>query len=67
MHFFKDIKSKKKKNLPFFWGGEGLMDPYKVTKATTKSYQGYYWKPNVAKNGPKQHNKVFFAGRAKKA
>ena len=29
--------------------------PFKVTKVTTKSYQGYYWAPKLAKNGPKQH------------
>ena len=41
--------------------------PFKVTKVTIKSYQGYYWTPKIAKNGPKQHNKLFFARRAKKA
>jgi hypothetical protein len=30
---------------------------FKVTKVTTKSYQGYYWTPKIAKNWPKQHNK----------
>ena len=40
---------------------------FKVTNVTTKSYQGYYWTPKIAKNGPKQHNKLFFARRAKKA
>ena len=40
---------------------------FKVTEVTTKSYQGYYWTPKNAKNGPKQHNKLFFARRAKKA
>ena len=34
--------------------------PFKVTKITTKSYQGYYWTPTIAKNGPKQHNKLSF-------
>ena len=41
----------------FFWF---LWISYTVTKVTTESYQGYYWKPQIAKNGPKQHNKVFF-------
>ena len=38
--------------------------PFKVTKVTTKSYQGYYWTPKNAKNGPKQHNKLFFCPKA---
>ena len=37
--------------------------PYKVTKVTTTSYPGYYFKPKMAKNGPKLQNKVFFARR----
>ena len=41
----------------FFWCF-GI--PFKVTKVTTKSYQGYYWAPKIARNGPKQHNKLFF-------
>ena len=40
---------------------------FKVTKVTTKCYHGYYWTPKIAKNGPKQHKKLFFARRAKKA
>ena len=32
--------------------------PLKITKVRTKSYQGYYWAPKIAKNGPKQHNKL---------
>ena len=40
--------------------------PFKVTEVTTKSYRGYYWTPKISKNGPKQHNKPFFAQRAKK-
>ena len=44
-----------------------LLISHKVTKVTTKNYQGYYWKPKMDKNGPKQHNKIFFAQRAKKA
>ena len=32
--------------------------PFKVTKVTTKSYQGYYCAPKIAKNGPKQHNRL---------
>ena len=40
----------------------------KVIKVTTKSYQGDYWATKIAKNRPKQHNKLsFFARRAKKA
>ena len=38
-----------------------------VTNVTTKNYQGYYWTPKIAKNGPKQHNRLFFARKAKKA
>ena len=34
--------------------------PFKVTKVLTKIYHGYYWAPKNAKNGPKQHNKLFF-------
>ena len=34
--------------------------PFKVTNVTTKSYQSYYWTPKIAKNGPKQHNNLFF-------
>ena len=32
---------------------------FKVTKVNTKCYQGYYWTPKIAKNGPTQHNKLF--------
>ena len=39
---------------------------FKVTKITTKSNQGYYWTPKVAKNGPKKHNKLFFCPKGKK-
>ena len=39
---------------------------FKVTKVTTNSYQGYYWTPKMAKNGPKQHNKVFICPKGKK-
>ena len=38
----------------------------KVTKVATKSYQGYYWTPKNAKNGPKKHNKLFFCPKGKK-
>jgi hypothetical protein len=48
----------------FFWFF-GI--PFKVTKVTTKSYQGYYLTPKSAKVGPKQHNRLFFARKAKKA
>ena len=27
-----------------------LWIPYKVTKVSTKSYQGYYWKPKISPN-----------------
>ena len=38
------------------------------TKVTIKSYQGYYWKPEISKNWRKQQNRVyFFTQRAKKA
>ena len=40
--------------------------PFKVTKVTIKIYQGNYWTPKIAKNGPKQHNKLFFC-RGKKS
>ena len=36
--------------------------PFKVTKVTTKSYQGYYWTPKIAKNWPQQHNRLFLPG-----
>ena len=32
---------------------------FKITKITTKIYQGYYWAPKIAKNGLKQHYKLF--------
>ena len=35
--------------------------PFKVTKVTTKNYPDYYWRPKIAKNRPKQHNKLFNA------
>ena len=41
--------------------------PFKVTKVSTKSYQGYYWTPKNARNWPKQHNKVFFCPKGKKS
>ena len=40
--------------------------PFKVTKVTTKSYQGYYFTPKIAKNGPKQHIRLFFFARKAK-
>ena len=46
-------------------GFNGFFAPF--PKVTTKSYQGYYWKPKVAKNGPKQHNKVFLYPKGKKS
>ena len=47
----------------FFLGG-GI--PFKVTKVTTKSYQGYYWTPKIAKNGPNSIISSFFALGQKK-
>ena len=38
-----------------------------VTNVTTKSYQGYYWTPKIAKNGPKQYYKLFFFLKGKKS
>ena len=29
-------------------------------------YLGYYWKPKIAKKGPKQHNKLSFLPEGKK-
>ena len=51
----------------FFWILWFFGIPFKVNKVTTKSYQGYYWASKIAKNGPKQHKKLFFSWRAKKA
>ena len=31
---------------------------FKVTMVTTKSYQGYYYTPKLAKSWPKQQNKI---------
>ena len=45
----------------FFWF---LGLTFKVTKVTTTNYQGYYWTPKIAKNCPKQHNKLFFCRKA---
>ena len=33
---------------------------FKVTMVTTKCYHSYYWTPKIARNGPKQHKKLFF-------
>ena len=51
-----------------FWIFFGFfLIPFKVTKVTSKSYQGYYWAPKIVKNEPKQHKKLFcFVQRAKK-
>ena len=38
-----------------------------VTNVTTKSYQGYYWGPKNAQNGPKQYKKLFFCPKGKKS
>ena len=46
--------------LDFFWIFPVFEISFKVTKITSKSYQGYYLTPKVAKNGPKQHIKFFF-------
>ena len=61
--------------LNFFWIFFGfLLDffvfflvSFKVTKVTTKCYHGYYWTPKIAKNGPKQHRKLFFCLKGKKS
>ena len=37
----------------FFWFFFGGGIPFKFAKVTTKSYQGYYWAPKIAKNGSK--------------
>ena len=42
----------------YFFGFFGI--PFKVTNVTTKSYQGYFWTPKIAKNGPKRHNNLIF-------
>ena len=47
--------------LVFFW------ITFKVTKVTTKSYQGYHWTTKIAKKGQKQHNKLFFCQTGKKS
>ena len=52
------------KFLDFFWIFFFLVI---VTNVTTKSYQGYYWTPKIAKNGPKQYNKLFFCPKGKKS
>ena len=33
----------------------------------TSSYQGYYWTPKMALNGPKQHNRLFFCPKGQKS
>ena len=38
----------------------GIFFFFSVTNVTTKSYQGCYWRPKNANNGPKQYNKLFF-------
>ena len=46
----------------FFWNCVIFLwffgSPFKATKVVTKSYQGYYWAPKIAKKGPKEHNKL---------
>ena len=53
------------KNFGFFGGRWGIL--FQVNKGTTKSYQGYYWAPTIAKIGPKQHNKLSFCPKGKKS
>ena len=60
MDFFFLFKKKIKKCCVFFGFFRFFGILFKVTKVTTKSYQGTYWTPKIAKNGPKQHNKLFF-------
>ena len=41
---------------------------FEIIKVTTKNYQGYYWAAKIAKNGPKQHNKLpFFCPKGKQS
>ena len=49
-----------------FFGFYGLLLKL-LLKDTTGKLQSYYWKPKMAKNGPKQHNNVFFCLKGKKA
>ena len=44
-----------------------LLVSFKVTKGTTKCYHGYYWTPKIAKNGSKQHKKLFACPKGKKS
>ena len=34
---------------------------FKVIEVTTKSFQGDYWTPKMASNGPKHYDKFFFS------
>ena len=54
--------------LQFFWDFFWLFGIHlKITKVTTKRYQGYYWTPTNAKMGQNSMISSFFAQRAKKA
>ena len=59
----------KKKNLwiifEFFSVFLGFLS--KLLRLHYKTYQGYYWRPRIAKNGATQHNKRFFCPKGKKA
>ena len=48
----------------FFWIFLVFWVLFKAPKATTKIYQGWYWTPKIAKNGPKQH--IFLPKRPKR-
>ena len=52
--------------LDFFGFSSYFFFSFKVTKVTTKCYRGYYWTPKIAKNGPKQHKKLFFLAEGQK-
>ena len=54
-------------SVEFWFGWFGFLDPFKVSKVTTKIYQGYYCTPEVTKNGPKQLYSLFFCQKGKKS
>ena len=53
--------------MAFFFLDKKNLKKRKIGYGQTSSYQGYYWTPKMAYNGPKKHNKrFFFAQMAKK-
>ena len=50
-----------------FWIFLNCIYSFQSCKVTTKSYQGYSWTPQMAKNGTKQHNKLLFCPKGKRA